>query len=315
MFTPETIDNMRTIGLPSTYSNDCPKYIIKNPFSYVIDLENRVMDLTAKLRDHGTAVGHPHPTTSTVLSPTPQEGFTTEGLSLTNDRGDSQEDADDEIRELNQHTNTVEFHGRTSSAAFIGHLQRANEPTKPVEPHTTDPNNASHSLISTLHNQSFSPSSTAGFAEDIVLHGHGYFFEHAHAFIDGYFENIHFIHPFIDKNDFMSRSHDLWFSRTPRQSPSFVALYLSVLSFGSLVRVWDEERLGGLTRFEWSRKLFGEAQKYLNHLQFSNDLETVQCLYLMVRTQAFIFRRMLMNLQAKICQNELNPNSQYFLYT
>ncbi|RJE18909.1 Cupin domain protein [Aspergillus sclerotialis] len=254
-----------------------------------MDLESRVADLTAKLRDYGTVVGHPHPATSNVQSTTPQEGFTTECLSVTNDSGESQEDADDEIRELNQHTNTVESHGRTSSAAFIGHLQRANEPTKPVEPHATDPSNASHSLISTLHNQSFSPPCTAGFAEDIVLHGHGYYFEHAHAFIDGYFENIHFIHPFIDKNDFMSRSHDLWLSRTPRQNPSFVALYLSVLSFGSLVRVWDEERLGGLTRFEWSRKLFGEAQKYLNHLQFSNDLETVQCLYLMWRICTWVW--------------------------
>ena len=100
--------------------------------------------------------------------------------------------------------------------------------------------------------------------------------------MNGYFENIHFIHPLIDKEDFCLRAHDLWFNRTTQPEPSFVALYLSILSFGALVRVWEEERLGGLTRFEWSRKLFGEAQVYLNYLQFSNNLDTVQCLYLMV---------------------------------
>lgn len=100
--------------------------------------------------------------------------------------------------------------------------------------------------------------------------------------MNGYFENIHFIHPFINKEDFLIRANDLWFNRAHTPEPSFVALYLSVLSFGSLVRVWDEDTVAGLGRFEWSRKLFGEAQAYLNYLRFSNDLETVQCLYLMV---------------------------------
>lgn len=100
--------------------------------------------------------------------------------------------------------------------------------------------------------------------------------------MNGYFENIHFIHPFIDKDEFLLRAHNLWFNRAHSPDPSFVALYLSVLSFGSLVRVWDEDKIAGMGRFEWSRKLFSEAQAYLNYLRFSNDLETVQCLYFMV---------------------------------
>lgn len=191
-------------------------------------------------------------------------------------------DGDDEIREVNQHTNAVEFHGSTSSAAFIGHLQRASEPRRPEGLFNPRLNHTSHSLVSTLHNPSFSPSYTAVPGDSGLLRDQNYYVEHAHTFINGYFENIHFVHPFIDKADFMSRSRDLWLNRGPQPELTFVALYLSVLSFGALVRVWDEGRLDGLTRFEWSRKLFGEAQRYLNHLQFSNDLETVQCLYLMV---------------------------------
>lgn len=195
----------------------------------------------------------------------------------TNPQEESAESADDEINELNHHTNGIEFHGSTSSAAAIGHLQKTRDP-KVHEERYPRPD---FSLISTLHNPSFSPSTT-GPGHLTAIEHHNYYFDQAHVFMNGYFENIHFIHPFIDKDDFLLRANDLWFNRANTPDPSFVALYLSVLSFGSLVRVWDEDTLAGLGRFEWSRKLFGEAQAYLNHLRFSNDLETVQCLYLMV---------------------------------
>jgi len=82
--------------------------------------------------------------------------------------------------------------------------------------------------------------------------------------MDGYLENIDFNYLLIDKEGFLVRANDLWFNRTHMPELSFVALYLSLLSFGSLVRVWHESTLTGMGRFEWSRKLFGEARAYLN---------------------------------------------------
>ncbi|KAL2844756.1 hypothetical protein BJY01DRAFT_263824 [Aspergillus pseudoustus] len=220
---------------------------------------------------------------------------------------------EEEISELNHHTNGIEFHGSTSSVAFLGHLQKARDPPRTedwpptaAQGHTHTHANThprarpqEYSIVSTLHNAGFSPTNSAAQAQQSLslaaVHEHNYYFDHAHVFMSGYFENIHFVHPFIDKEDFYLRAQDLWLRRTPMPDPSFVALYLSVLSFGALLRVWDEGQLGGLTRFEWSRKLFGEAQLYLNHLHFPNNLDAVQCLYLM----------------AKICQNELNPNLAY----
>lgn len=181
-----------------------------------------------------------------------------------NDIGGGRADSDDGASEFNQ-----------PNSAFT-----SQQPQTPVEPTRSE---ASYNV----HNQSSLTSYTTGYREGISLRDHNYYFEHAHAFISGYFDNVHYAHPFIDKAYFMSRSHDLWLNRNPQPELSFVALYLSVLSFGALVRVWDERRLSGLTRFEWSRKLFAEAQGYLNHLQFSTDLETVQCLYLMVCTRPF----------------------------
>lgn len=294
--------------------------------SYVVDLEKKVEELSSKLRTAETG-GLPS-LTATLGSKTAFQPITTatpcslsqhdstpkeEAAALAGDNRDESTDAtEEEISEFNQHTNGIEFHGSTSSAAFIGHLEKAREPKRPEEPSKPRPTDGFHSLISTLHNSSFSPSCTAGPVQPAIPHDQNYYFDQAHAFMDGYFENIHFIHPFVDKEDFLARSHELWINPNHQQSLSFVALYLSVLSFGALVRVWDEEILNGRTRFDWSRKLFREAQMYLNYLQFSNDLETVQCLYLMVRVVPYsTWVCTNRSEQAKVCQNELNPNCQY----
>lgn len=252
--------------------------------SYIVDLDNRVIDLTPQLQNSGTTAGppsqhrpilpesnsEPQATPNTALSPIPQDGSPGDDISLFNDIGGGPADSDDGASEFNQ-----------PNSAFT-----SQQPQRPVEPTRSE---ASYNV----HHQSSLPSFTAGYREGISLRDHNYYFEYAHTFISGYFDNVHYTHPFIEKAYFMSRSHDLWLNRNPQPELSFVALYLSVLSFGALVRVWDEGRLGGLTRFEWSRKLFAEAQGYLNHLQFSTDLETVQCLYLMVCTRPFRYHTIL----------------------
>lgn len=184
---------------------------------------------------------------------------------------------DSEITDVNQHTNATEFHGSTSSLAFLGHLQELGK-QKRSQPAAQN----GSSLISDLHNPAFSPPTWTATGQSPSQGDNNFYFKHAHAFIEGYFGSLHFIHPLIDKDEFVTRANNLWLGHYSPQDASFVALYYSLLSLGALIRPWDEERLDGMTRFEWSRKLFSEAQARLNELQFSNDLETVQCLYLMV---------------------------------
>ncbi|CAG8246300.1 unnamed protein product [Penicillium salamii] len=263
--------------------------------SYVTDLEKKVEELTSKLRaSESTQGASPRgPAAETTPCSMPNTSTPQEMAKIPETRAESADSGENEINEFNHHTNGVEFHGSTSSAAIIGLLKKAREPKGHEEPHPRSGDCSS--LISTLHNPSFSPAYVAAPGQILSIEQHNYYFDQAHIFMNGYFENIHFVHPFIDKEDFLLRANDLWFNRSRTPEPSFVALYLSILSVGSLVRVWDEGTLAGLGRFEWSRKLFAEAQVYLNHLRFSNDLETVQCLYVM----------------AKVCQNELNPNLAY----
>lgn len=215
---------------------------------------------------------------------------------------------EEEIREVNRHTNTIEFHGSTSSAAVLGHLQRAREPmlqkaapNRYMHPADTSTHDGGHrgndksksSLISTLHNTNFYTSQLrktlhdgdkyiADYKEGRDTPDNRFYFEYAHVFMEGYFENLHFIHPLIDKENFVLRARNLWFGKDPQTDSTFIALYLSLLSLGALIRTWDQPTLGGLTRFEWSRKLFAEAQGHLNTWCFTNSLEIVQALYLMV---------------------------------
>ncbi|RBR04656.1 uncharacterized protein FIESC28_11521 [Fusarium coffeatum] len=196
-----------------------------------------------------------------------------------------------EIAEVNQHTNGIEYHGNTSSMSFLGSLQKLREQratqSNPAE-------RKAFSLVSVLHNPSFV--SRRNFTSDLTaaLAANGFYSKRANTFIEGYFGGIHYVHPIIEKEDFLSRADLLW-RGTDCSDAHFVALYLTVLSLGALTRTWNETTLDGLNRFQWSRKLFAEAQTILDEIQFSSKIETIQAFYVM----------------AKVCQNELNPNLAY----
>ncbi|RFN44219.1 zn(ii)2cys6 transcription factor [Fusarium flagelliforme] len=183
-----------------------------------------------------------------------------------------------EIAEVNQHTNGIEYHGNTSSMSFLGSLQKLREqraaPSNPAE-------RKAFSLVSVLHNPSFV--SRRNFTSDLTaaLAANGFYSKRANTFIEGYFGGIHYVHPIIDKEDFLSRADQLW-RGTDCSDAHFVALYLSVLSLGALTRTWNESTLDGLNRFQWSRKLFAEAQTILDEIQFSSKVETIQAFYVMV---------------------------------
>ena len=131
-----------------------------------------------------------------------------------------------------------------------------------------------------MHNSAFA--SQTWIAQEGNMREHRYYFSQAHIFIEGYFESLHFIHPFIDKSYFLLRAQDLWFGNNIQPQSSYIAFYLALLSLGALIRVWDEPKIDGMGRFEWSRKLFKEAEIYLHARRFHNDLDTVHCLFLMV---------------------------------
>lgn len=132
--------------------------------------------------------------------------------------------------------------------------------------------------------------------EDALLQTERFYFKLSRMFLEGHFQNIHFVHPILDKTRFMNRCEDLWFGSASQQTRSFVALYYSVMSLGALVRTWDDgETIDGRGRLEWSRRLFDLASIALAPTRLYTDLDTIlTCFFL-----------------AKVCQNELNPSMAY----
>lgn len=201
----------------------------------------------------------------------------------------SSNNQEDEINEINPHTLNREYHGPTSSLAFLAALDRRNPNASICAPEV-----GAQALVSALHNDTFSPQS-APTSEDQSLSESRYFFRQSRFFLDGYFENLHFIHPIIDRSLFLARCEDLWFGRVKKQSPSFVALYFAVMALGALTREWNGDSLEGLDRWAWSRKMFEQASIAMGKSPSKVDLETVQANIIM----------------AKVCQNELNPHLAY----
>ncbi|KAK5214062.1 hypothetical protein LTR99_005309 [Exophiala xenobiotica] len=194
-----------------------------------------------------------------------------------------------ELSEINPHTLNREFHGPTSSLAFLAALQRRvpDESSGPAD-------GRQQSLVSAFHNDTFLPQ-TMSDAGNPSLRQHRYYFRQSQFFLDAYFRNLHYIHPIIDRGEFLSRCEDLWFERSAKQPQSFVALYFAVMALGALTREWDAASLDGLGRFGWSRKMFEQASLSMGSSPFKTDIETVQASIIM----------------AKVCQNELNPHLAY----
>ena len=295
---------------------------------YVADLERRVQELSAKVEsgsrkalqaaDHFRYSSHDsgpplnqsneshvddegHVAIDHPQVPEPETWKSNRTLPEGDDHGltsdhDSIQDTGGEINDVNQHTKSIEFHGNTSSMAFLALVQKQSQSQSGKSLSGEQPGQERPSIVSTLHNVAFSPDSNAtSSVVDVTAKAESYYFRQAGRFLDGYFENLHFIHPILEKESFLARCEDLWFRRSERQTRSFVALYYSILSLGALVRVWDESLLDGMNRFQWSRKLFTHARVALGELRSTNDLETIQCLIFM----------------AKVCQNEINPHLAY----
>lgn len=138
------------------------------------------------------------------------------------------------------------------------------------------------SVVSLLHNSAFEPNPFGRIVNTShELHiANKFYFRVAHTFMEGYFESLHSIHPIIDRHDFTVRAENLWFGRL--EKTTFKGLYLTLMALGALMRIWDEEKIEGLSRLEWCRKLFDEAQVYFHQSAMSFDIETVQGFFLWV---------------------------------
>ncbi|PVH92608.1 hypothetical protein DM02DRAFT_543275 [Periconia macrospinosa] len=186
---------------------------------------------------------------------------------------------EEEISGVNGHTDGVEFYGSSSSFALLSHVQRSGQKTP-------DSENTVH-LVSSLLNATFQTSPTASHGDESNAGTtRADYYPQCRSFVEGFFSTIHYIHPILDKRDFLHKCEALWLLGTddtsPRLPPSFVPLYFSVLSLGAIVGNREEEHIDGLSNLQWSRKFFNIAWTCCHQLGLVTNLEMVQCFFLLV---------------------------------
>ncbi|KAL5390741.1 hypothetical protein PMIN02_006910 [Paraphaeosphaeria minitans] len=187
------------------------------------------------------------------------------------------ETGEEEISGVNRHTRDVEFYGSFSSFTLLSHIRRTGQRRQGDE-------DGAH-IVSSLHNPASRITPTASHVDGRntgVDHANHYL--QCRGFWKSFFSTIHYIHPILDKRDFMQKCEALWSSRSddPGHHPksSFVALYYSVLALGATVAIREEESIDGLSNLQWSRKYFDIARTCCDQLGLVKDLEMVQCFFM-----------------------------------
>lgn len=206
-----------------------------------------------------------------------------------------------EVMDINTTTRGFEYHGQTSSIAFLERLRSFTEPSVPT-PSSTPPVMISaqwpaisgRSLVTDFHNDSFiqqeeAPPWVCEKIED------EFFPLQAYTFIEAYFSHQHYVHPIVDKEPFLCLCRKLWEGQSRDTTRSFQAMYFALLALGALTRTWNEESISGKGRYEWTLLLFRKAEVALGRPGAFPNLLTIQALLIM----------------AKICQYQLDLNFAY----
>ena len=186
---------------------------------------------------------------------------------------------EEEISEPNGHTDGIEFYGSSSSFTLLSRVQRFGQ-------RRCETGNST-GLVSSLHNSTFQTTPTASHGDGLDIGSrHADYYPQCRNFIESFFSTIHYIHPILDKQDFLRRCETLWSpiagAAEPQPLPSFVALYFSILSVGAIVGIRDEDRIDNMSNLQWSRKFFDIAWTCCHQLGLVTSLEMVQCFFMMV---------------------------------
>ncbi|KAJ9139170.1 C6 transcription factor [Pleurostoma richardsiae] len=250
----------------------------------------------------------------------------------------SGQDADG-LDEINRHTEGAEFYGPTGTFYFLSRLQsqansqRLRGTAQNVRGEPSNRALTGTSVVNLLHSSDYSVSGSrdgSGTRQQadkpaVSLAGHtATEMEMARECVQLYFQNLHCIHPILNRQAFLSRCEtDIW-SHSTAQAASpvsqtrqrFLALFNAVLAIGAITAgetsmlTWDRsirlldqlEGRGpngpGSTTYppiRAARLFFGRSKSYLGDIYESSSFETAQTLFLM----------------AVFCQNALKPHSCY----
>jgi hypothetical protein len=196
-----------------------------------------------------------------------------------------------EIMDVSRRTGSFEFHGQTSSMAFLERLMEIKGKYMNYQGHMPGP--GSGQIISEFQKEASIEQQDPPRIMEMGLDDQ-YYPVYAFLFVDSYFKSLHYVNPIIDQDVFLKRCQVLWNGSGPTMCQSFKALYFAVLSLGALTRAWTEGSINGMDRWAWCSLLFEKAETLMRNSSVKN-LETVQTASIL----------------AQVCQHQVDLNLAY----
>lgn len=202
------------------------------------------------------------PITSTLLAPKRK----TSPL----DRGPGEDSTEDDaptppggehsLIDVNQETHGVEYYGGSSSVAILDRLyKRARRQSSHHHVRTSASNKPS--VVNLLHNPEFhelSPTALHGSPDGIyhqaepvssrLIEG---------GFLNAFFDTLHYMHPVIDKNNFIERCD----KGAVETENDFAALYFACLALAAITSPEKDPKLTGFLPIQWANMYVDRAKK------------------------------------------------------
>lgn len=177
----------------------------------------------------------------------------------TEDDAPSPPGADHSLIDVNNETHGVEYYGGSSSVAILDRLyKRARRQSTNYRVHTSASNKPS--VVNLLHNPDFhelSPTAVNVSPDGGVSHEPVSSRLIEGGFLNAFFDTLHYMHPVVDKQEFLERCD----KGAVERECDFTALYYACLAIAAITSPENDPKLTGFSPIQWANMYVDHAKK------------------------------------------------------
>jgi hypothetical protein len=168
--------------------------------------------------------------------------------------------ADHSLIDVNNETHGVEYYGDSGSLAILDRLYKRAREQSAANRQKTSSASTKPSVVNLLHNPDFEYSPTAPHTSpDGLVHQSEPISSRLieGGFLNAFFDTLHYIHPVIDKNQFIEKCD----KGAVETENDFAALYYACLALASITSPEKDPKLSGYSPIQWANMYVDRAKK------------------------------------------------------
>jgi len=168
--------------------------------------------------------------------------------------------ADHSLIDVNKETRGVEYYGGSSSVAILDRLyKRARRQSTNYQTRSSASNKPS--VVNLLHNPEFhelSPTAVHGSPDGLYHQGDPVSSRLIEGgFLNAFFDTLHYMHPVIDKTEFLGRCD----KGALDTENDFAALYYACLALAAITSPEKDPKLTGFSPIQWANMYVDRSKK------------------------------------------------------